>query len=247
MNSLNFTKQRYIMKDYKEAFKDLELGSVLDVATGAGAFLDELLKDAISYRTAVGIDKKETAAEAFAATFKDNDRVNFQLMDAAKLDFKDDSFDTVSISFSLHHLETPEITLAEMKRVLKPGGFLIVNEMYPDGDQAETQMTHTLLHHWFGRVDTVNDVFHRETYTRGQIIAMVQRLGLREMTEFSLFDLTEDPFSVEISDELLPIIDRYIERAKGYPDLQDYGNQMRRRLKEIGYHNANSLLLIARK
>lgn len=235
------------MTDYKEAFKDLELGSVLDVATGAGAFLDELLKGANSFRTAVGIDKKETAAEAFAATFKDNDRVKFQLMDAAKLDFRDNSFDTVSISFSLHHLETPEIKLAEMKRVLKPGGLLIVNEMYPDGNQAETQMTHTLLHHWFGRVDAANNVYHRETYTRGQIIAMVQTLGLREMNEYSLFDLSEDPFSPEISDELLPIIDRYIERAEGHPDLQDYGNQMRRRLKEIGYHNANTLLLIARK
>ncbi len=235
------------MADYKEVFIDLNLGCVLDVATGAGAFLDELLKDAKSYSTAKGIDIKETAADAFAATFKDNDRVKFQSMDARKLDFPKESFDTVSISFSLHHLELPETTLAEMKRVLKPGGLLIVNEMYPDGNQAETQMTHTLMHHWFGRVDTVNNMYHRETYRRKQIADMVEALHPAAMTVYDLLDLSEDPFSHEISEELTPIIDRYIERAAGNPDLQEYGEGIRQRLKEIGYHNATVLLLVARK
>ena len=235
------------MADYKEVFKDLDLGCVLDVATGAGAFLDELLKDGKSYSTALGIDIKEMAADAFAGTFKDNDRVKFQLMDAKKLDFPDESFDTVSISFSLHHLESPEITLAEMKRVLKPGGLLIVNEMYPDGNQTETQMTHTLMHHWFGRVDTANNVYHRETYQRRQIIDMVETLRPAAMTAYDLLDLSEDPFSHEVSEELIPIIDRYIERAAGHPDLQEYGEGMRQRLKAIGYHNASVLLLVARK
>lgn len=235
------------MADYKEVFTDLDLGCVLDVATGAGAFLDELLKDAKSYSTALGIDIKETAADAFAGTFKGNDRVKFQSMDAKKLDFPDESFDTVSISFSLHHLESPETTLAEMKRVLKPGGLFIVNEMYPDGNQAETQMTHTLMHHWFGRVDTANNVYHRETYQRMQITGMVEALHPAAMLSYDLLDLSEDPFSREVSEELIPIIDRYIERAAGHPELQEYGEGMRQRLKEIGYHNATVLLLVARK
>jgi SAM-dependent methyltransferase len=235
------------MTIYNDAFKDLDAGCVLDVATGAGAFLDELLKDVKSYTEAVGIDKKETLADAFSKTFKDNERVRFQPMDAVRLDFADASFDTVCISYSLHHLEQPEITLGEMKRVLKPGGTFIINEMYPNGNQAETQMTHTLLHHWFARIDTVNNVYHRETYTREQIIALFGGLGLHDLQYFDFSDLSDDPKSSEVGDELFPIIDRYIERANGHPELQEAGEKIRERIKEIGFHSATTLLLVARK
>lgn len=46
--------------------------------------------------------------------------------DATSLPFADDSFDAVTCSEVLEHLFQPEIATAEMFRVLKPGGVLIV-------------------------------------------------------------------------------------------------------------------------
>ena len=50
------------------------------------------------------------------------------LADAMKLPFADSSFDCVTISFGLRNLENCERALAEMSRVLRPGGHLLVLE-----------------------------------------------------------------------------------------------------------------------
>jgi demethylmenaquinone methyltransferase/2-methoxy-6-polyprenyl-1,4-benzoquinol methylase len=48
--------------------------------------------------------------------------------DAEKLPFPDDRFDCVSVAFGLRNMTHKEIALAEMYRVLKPGGRLLVLE-----------------------------------------------------------------------------------------------------------------------
>ncbi|MCU1417523.1 MAG: ubiE, partial [Schumannella sp.] len=42
--------------------------------------------------------------------------------------FGDDEFDAVTISFGLRNVEHPKVALAEMYRVLKPGGRLVICE-----------------------------------------------------------------------------------------------------------------------
>lgn len=58
--------------------------------------------------------------------------VRLSLADAAALPFDADRFDTVVDTFSLCVFERPDAVLAEAKRVLKPGGRLIVLE-HDDG------------------------------------------------------------------------------------------------------------------
>ncbi len=48
--------------------------------------------------------------------------------DAEKLPFKTDSFDCVSVAFGLRNMTHKDVALAEMRRVLKPGGRLLVLE-----------------------------------------------------------------------------------------------------------------------
>ena len=48
--------------------------------------------------------------------------------DAEKLPFPDNYFDLVSVSFGLRNMTHKDIALAEMYRVLKPGGTLLVLE-----------------------------------------------------------------------------------------------------------------------
>jgi demethylmenaquinone methyltransferase/2-methoxy-6-polyprenyl-1,4-benzoquinol methylase len=50
------------------------------------------------------------------------------LCDAEKLPFPDDTFDVVSVAFGLRNMTRKEQALAEMRRVAKPGGRVIVLE-----------------------------------------------------------------------------------------------------------------------
>ncbi len=55
-------------------------------------------------------------------------RVAFGAGDAMRLPFKDDSFDAVTISFGLRNVQGTQAALAEMYRVTRPGGRLVVCE-----------------------------------------------------------------------------------------------------------------------
>lgn len=229
----------------KEILGRISGGRVLDVATGSGGFVHFLLEGLQDYTEIIGVDNNERAAAAFAEAFKGNPNIHFRRMDAAQLDFDDSSFDLVCISNSLHHLD-PESVLREMKRVLRPGGHLLVSEMYRDG-QTETQMTHVLLHHWWAAVDMVNGIVHRETYRRRELVELANSLGLEYEAEFDLAELDENPKDPAILAELNPVFERYIQRAGEYPDLQRRGEELRKQVAEIGFHSATTLMLIGRK
>jgi SAM-dependent methyltransferase len=220
-------------------------GKVLDVATGNGGFIHFLLEGLKDYEEIIGVDTKEGLEEAFKEQFADKS-IRYQQMDAAKMEFVDDSFDMVCISNSLHHMPDLPRTLNEMLRVLRPGGHLIVSEMYRD-NQNETQMTHVHLHHWWAAVDQAQGIFHNETFRREEIIEMVACLGLVEMRMQDLFEANENPHDSEILTELNPVIDRYIQRAEGHPELQARGEELRQCLGAIGFDGATTLLVIGKK
>jgi SAM-dependent methyltransferase len=167
-------------------------------------------------------------------------------MDAHRLAFADGAFDTVCVSNSLHHFADPAPVLAEMLRVLRPGGLVIVNEMYRDG-QSATQETHVLLHHWWAAVGTVRGEVHRETYRRDEIVRIVEGLGLADLRLVDVADADEDPHDPETIAQLESAIDRYVGLAEGHPDLQARGEELRARLRDVGVRGATQLVAVGRR
>ena len=55
-------------------------------------------------------------------------RLSFAAGDALRLPFRDEAFDAVTISFGLRNVADPGRALAEMRRVTRPGGRLVVCE-----------------------------------------------------------------------------------------------------------------------
>ena len=105
---------------------------VLDVGSGAGEFLIEVAS-AVDSVTAVGIDVSKVMVETAASRAQSAGvDLKFQVGDAQRLDFPTDLFDCVNCSRVLVHLEDPAAAVAEMARVLKPGGRVAIIE--PDFD-----------------------------------------------------------------------------------------------------------------
>ncbi len=96
---------------------------ILDLGCGNGRCLDFLKDKKIDY---TGIDNSE---ELIKIARKKYPQINFQVADALKLPFPDNSFDKVYSIAVLHHIPSGELRvqfLKEAKRVLKPGGVLIL-------------------------------------------------------------------------------------------------------------------------
>ncbi|MEW5872776.1 MAG: class I SAM-dependent methyltransferase [Chloroflexota bacterium] len=236
------------MHTFEQVFAPISARRILDVATGAGGFIQALMETLQSYTEIIGIDASERFAAVFAETFAEKP-VRFVNMDAARLDFPDGHFDMVCIANSLHHLEKPEEVLAEMLRVLRPGGWFVVSEMYRD-DQSEAQLTHVLMHDWWGAVDTARGVTHRETYPRQAIVGIVQDLGLAHCDFYDIAYLDEDPRAPELAQHLNGVIDQYLQRAEGLPgqdELQQRGQELRQRVQVHGFHGATSLLALGKR
>lgn len=222
-------------------------GRILDVASGRGGSIQFLIDNLPAYNEIIGIDI--TTVDAATQAAFEGKAVRFLQMDAAHTDFPDASFDAVFIANSLHHLADLPGALAEMNRVLKPGGHFIILEMYRD-NQAETQLTHVHLHHWWAAVDAARGISHNETFTRQQILDLVAGLGLQPPIIHELSDTSDDPKSPEAVQHLDAVIDQYIQRAANLPnaaELTQRGEELRQRVHEIGLHGASALLVIGQK
>ncbi len=129
----------------RKKFGTISAGDVLDVGTEEGDFIDTLMKTLLDYNSFTGIDIVEDELEKAREQLKDAP-VNFKVMNAETMTFQDNIFDTVCISYSIHHLENIETVLAEMYRVLKPGGHFIIQELYSDGEQTAAQQVDKAVH-----------------------------------------------------------------------------------------------------
>ena len=224
-------------------------GRLLDVATGSGGFINFLIDGLQDYLEIIGLDSSESGRAAFEEAYKDQPQIHFVQMTADRIDFPADSFDSVCIAHSLHHMENLEQVLAEMLRVLKPGGNFIIYEMYRD-EQSETQLTHVYLHHWWAAVDTATGVCHHETFTRQQILDIVDRLDLTDRRSLDFCDLSDDPYDPARIEHLQGVIERYCQRVEGLPqqdELHRRGAELRLRLEQVGVQGASSLGIIGRK
>ena len=101
---------------------------VLDVAAGEGYGTALLAQVA---RSAVGVEIDEATVAAARAEF-DRPNLRFELGDARALPLPDASVDVAVTFETLEHLAEQDVFLAELRRVLRPDGLLIVST--PDRD-----------------------------------------------------------------------------------------------------------------
>jgi SAM-dependent methyltransferase len=110
---MNGLKLRYLLSDLASVH-----GRVLDVGCGAGSVSKAVKRE----RTDLEVLACDVSQSALAAANAVPSGVEFRLAHAEQLPFGDSEFDFVWIFDVLEHVESPEQVLAEVARVLRPGG-----------------------------------------------------------------------------------------------------------------------------
>ncbi|MHA2248053.1 MAG: class I SAM-dependent methyltransferase [Candidatus Hodarchaeales archaeon] len=263
-------------KEIKNGLMKISGGKVLDVATEGGDFINTLMKALKDYDSFVGIDISAKELKSAIKKFKDKP-AEFIEMNAENLDFKDNTFDTVSTSHSLHHLADINKVLSEMKRVLKPDGYFILQEGYSDGEQTQAQKTEILQHYWGSKVDSLMGSTHNKTLIKQKIIDHVDNVGLKIVETIESTHSVkclfcedkykcEDPKNEEMVNFSIKEIDNYLGRLKEYLDLKkieehpnlkklvdeskkliEEGEKLKERNRQYGTSEATHLFFIGKK
>lgn len=100
---------------------------VLDVGCGDGTLVDYL--NGLGHR-AMGVDHDQSVLPT-------GEDANCHWADATNLPFVHDSFDAVVTVATLHHHRDPTLALGEMRRVLRPGGIIVVVGLAADRAPAD--------------------------------------------------------------------------------------------------------------
>lgn len=127
--------ERNLWQEMSSTLKYSKTDQILDVGTGNGDFVEIIqsqIKDQIGSAfqgSILGIDKYPTNYfKTWQRLSHENPlgRVSFTRGDIEDLHFPDSSVDILSSLFVLYHIDNPRQALGTIKRVLKPGGQLLL-------------------------------------------------------------------------------------------------------------------------
>ena len=142
--------------------RSLDPGSVLDVATGT-ADMAILASKLLNAKQIVGIDISEGMLEIGKKKIEKlglQHRIELLKGDSETILFDDNTFEAVTVAFGVRNFQDLELGLSEIKRVLKPGGKLIVLECTKPKLPVIKNFYNLYLKviaPWIGRVVSKND------------------------------------------------------------------------------------------
>ena len=108
----------------------------LDVGCGTGAFT-ELVVERCSPGEISAVDPSADQI-SFAQTRPSMSQVDYQVGDAQALSFDDGEFDVAAMALAINFVPDPAMAIAEMKRVVRPGGTVAIY-MWDLAGKAGTQ------------------------------------------------------------------------------------------------------------
>lgn len=138
--------------------------AALDVACGAGHAAEQV---APAVRQVVGVDLTPELLDLGAARLRDAGVTNVLLQrgPASDLPFVDAAFDLVFCRSALHHFGEPETVAAEMARVCRPGGRVVISDVVvPDPAVREA----------YDAVHRALDPSHGRAFAADEIVALLE-------------------------------------------------------------------------
>ncbi len=159
-------------RDVSEALAPLAAGAAgraLDIATGGGH--TALCAARMGWSVTAGDVSAKMLAGAAQLLRDEGLPLETLLFPAERIPFPDATFELVTTRVAPHHFSSPSRFVAEVARVLRPGGhFLLIDGTVPDGDPETEQ--------WLHRVEKWRDPSHGRFLSRASWETLVNASGL---------------------------------------------------------------------
>lgn len=153
----------------------------------------------------------------------------FSVGDATALEFADGSFDGAVTRLSLHHIPVPGRAIAELARVVRPGGRVIVGDLVADEADGEAAL-------WREEIERLRDPSHWVCRTPEQLREMGSAAGLTlEHEQLIPLDIDFDDWLARGSGgrAASPLVDELLEqRPEGAESFRVISGDKGRRLHQ---------------
>jgi 2-polyprenyl-3-methyl-5-hydroxy-6-metoxy-1,4-benzoquinol methylase len=156
----------------------------IDVACGPGVVSCAMAAKVASVR---GVDLTPAMVDEAAMRAREEGvgNVSFAEGDATSLDLADGTFDGAITRLSLHHIPVPGRIVAEMARVVRPGGTVVVSDLAADRDRDAVA--------WREEIERLRDPSHWACLTPERLREAGARAGLIvEHEEIAAVDIDFD-------------------------------------------------------
>jgi SAM-dependent methyltransferase len=142
----------------------------LETACGTG-LVSRALAGRVGFVTGVDLTPAMLEQAKSGAAGEGIENASFSVGDATALEFADGSFDGAVTRLSLHHIPLPGRAIAEMARVVRPGGAVIVGDLVADEADGQGAL-------WREEIERLRDPSHWACRTPEQLRAMGSAAGL---------------------------------------------------------------------
>ncbi|VAW20432.1 hypothetical protein MNBD_BACTEROID01-2047 [hydrothermal vent metagenome] len=236
------------MEQLSDYIKKEKIKRVLDIGTGSGQFVKTLLSVFPGIKEIIAIDPVEDPFKENGMEFQGKN-VTFLKMGAEKLDFQDESFDLVSISDALHHLPQLEQSLHEMKRVVKPEGWIIISELVSD-NLNPAQQNQKFFHHLKSYTARLTGNFHHKTWKKQEILDIATNNGIKIEVYFEYSNNKSLITESKDIDFWVGRLKIFIDEVKGLPEYAELlpkVAEFRQRIEKDGMQHATNVVIAGRK
>ncbi|MDE3109291.1 MAG: class I SAM-dependent methyltransferase [Acidobacteriota bacterium] len=166
-----------------------ERGRALDVGTGPGQIVVKLARQLTRWKFAA-VDRSshmiaEGVANLAAAGPELAGRVEFQIADANALPFPDATFDLVVCNSVLHHMFEPERLLAEIARVAKPRGAVLLRDLRRPNRLVHSWHVRRHGRHYTGKMRELYEASVRAAYVAPELQRLAEDSRIARVRVFS--------------------------------------------------------------
>lgn len=233
---------------FDRLLKSINGGDVLDVGCGSGQFIRILAGSLGSYRTITGVDVEDESLSEARTEFRD-EGFRFLKIDPGPLPFGDGAYDMAVISKALHHVEDAQATLEDMKRVLKQGGYILINEMHRD-QLNPAQESHMLYHHLRADIDNLLGISHHHTFHREELFSLAELLNLEERVILEFDPEGPAPKDADNIREFIDKMEGWMKSLNGHPEIGNIRTRvesLKVRFREHGISRPPQMVILGRK